>query len=300
MSVLVLIEPDDELALQAVTLARSLGGPVQGISIGPADAPVDVLHVAQVDGSYAPGAWAAAVVQLVERLAPSAVVAPGSDRGNEVLAHVAARLDLPLAANVTEMRGDEVTRQRWGGSLLEEARLGEGLKLLTAAPHAFEAAAGRAGATESFAPALAEADTAVRVVESVGASTGGISLAEAKVVVSGGRGVGSAEGFAVLEELAGLLGGAVGCSRVVTSAGWRPHADQVGQTGTKVSPELYVACGISGATQHIAGCKGAKKLLAINGDPEATIFAHADYAVIGDLHEILPAISAELRKARAA
>ena len=139
----------------------------------------------------------------------------------------------------------------------------------------------------------------MQVVERVIPDTGGkVSLADAKVVVSGGRGVGSAEGFAILEELAGLLDGAVGCSRVVTSAGWRPHTDQVGQTGTKVSPDIYIACGISGATQHIAGCKGAKKLLAINDDPEATIFTHADYAVIGNLHEIVPAISAELRKAR--
>ena len=104
----------------------------------------------------------------------------------------------------------------------------------------------------------------------------------------------------IIEELAGLLGGAVGCSRVVTSAGWRPHTDQVGQTGTKVAPDLYIACGISGATQHIAGCKGAKKILAINSDAEAPILASADYAVIGDLHEIVPAISAELRKARGA
>ena len=139
-------------------------------------------------------------------------------------------------------------------------------------------------------------DQVVRLVEHVAPPGGGVSLAEAKVVVSGGRGVGSKEGFAILEELASLLGARVGCSRVVTSAGWRPHTDQVGQTGTKVSPDLYIACGISGATQHIAGCKGAKTLLAINNDPEATIFTHADYAVIGNLHEIVPAISAEIRK----
>ncbi len=120
------------------------------------------------------------------------------------------------------------------------------------------------------------------------------------MVVSGGRGVGSSEGFAVIEELAALLGGAVGCSRAVTSAGWRPHSDQVGQTGTKVAPDIYIACGISGATQHMAGCKGAKRLLAINEDGEASIFAHADYGVIGDLHTVLPAIVAELRKARGA
>ncbi|MGB8880647.1 MAG: FAD-binding protein, partial [Solirubrobacteraceae bacterium] len=132
----------------------------------------------------------------------------------------------------------------------------------------------------------------------VQAEAAGVSLADADVVVSGGRGVGSAEGFVVIEELAALLGGAVGCSRAVTSAGWRPHTDQVGQTGTKVSPSLYIACGISGATQHMAGCKGAKKLLAINPDAEASIFASADYAVFGDLHEVVPAISAEIRKVR--
>ena len=124
------------------------------------------------------------------------------------------------------------------------------------------------------------------------------ALADADVVVSGGRGVGSAEGFSVIEELAALLGGAVGCSRAVTSAGWRPHTDQVGQTGTKISPDLYIPCGISGATQHMAGCKGAKKLLAINSDPEAPIMATADYAVIGDVLEIVPAISAELKRVR--
>jgi electron transfer flavoprotein alpha subunit len=299
VTVLVVVEANDELSLQAVTLARSLGGELHGISFGTADAPVDVLHVAEIDGSYAPCAWAAAVVQLIDQLGPSAVVAPGSDRGNEVLAHVAARRDLPMAANVTELRGDELTRQRWGGSLLEEARLDADLKLVTAAPFAFEPCVDSTQTqVEAFVPDLAPADTAVRVVDTVETSTGGISLSDAKVVVSGGRGVGSSEGFAILEELAALLEGAVGCSRVVTSAGWRPHTDQVGQTGTKVSPDLYIACGISGATQHIAGCKGAKKLLAINDDSEATIFTHADYAVIGNLHEIVPAITAELRKVR--
>jgi electron transfer flavoprotein alpha subunit len=275
MSVLVFIETGDELSLQAVTLAQSLG---------------DVRAVT-IDGPYAPSAWAAA---LIEAAGADDIVAPGSDRGNEVLAHVAAQLDLPMAANVTEVRGDEVTRQRWGGTLLEEARIHAERRLLTAAPFAFEAS------TSPQAEALRpDVSGAVQVVEHVTPDTGGkVSLADAKVVVSGGRGVGSSEGFAILEELAALLEGAVGCSRVVTSAGWRPHTDQVGQTGTKVSPDLYIACGISGATQHIAGCKGAKTLLAINDDPEATIFNHADYAVIGNLHEIVPAITAELRKVR--
>jgi electron transfer flavoprotein alpha subunit len=276
MTVLVFFEPGDELSLQAVTLAESLGD-IQAVSF---------------EGPYAPSAWAAELARRADGV--DAIVGPGSDRGNEVLAHAAAQLDLPFAANVTELRGDELTRQRWGGTLLEEARLHAELKLLTAAPHAFPAAA--PVQTETLRP---DAAGAVQVVEHIAPDTGGkVSLADAKVVVSGGRGVGSTEGFAILEELAALLDGAVGCSRVVTSAGWRPHTDQVGQTGTKVSPDLYIACGISGATQHIAGCKGAKKLLAINADPKATIFGHADYAVVGDLHEIVPAITAELRKAR--
>jgi electron transfer flavoprotein alpha subunit len=151
---------------------------------------------------------------------------------------------------------------------------------------------------ERFSPELSESDLLVRVVEHVAAAGGGVSLTAAKVVVSGGRGVGSKEGFAIIEELAGLLEAAVGCSRAVTSAGWRPHTDQVGQTGTKVAPEVYIACGISGATQHMAGLKGAKRILAINSDPQAPMMLNADYAVVGDLKEIVPAISAEIRKQR--
>jgi len=132
------------------------------------------------------------------------------------------------------------------------------------------------------------------------AAAGGVTLAEAKVVVSGGRGVGSADGFGPIEELAALLGAAVGCSRAVTISGWRSHTAQVGQTGTKIAPNLYIACGISGATQHMAGAKGAKKLLAVNKDAEAPIMSAADYAVIGDLHQVVPAISAEIRRVRGA
>ena len=277
MSVLVFVEPDDELSQQAFTLAEQLGGDVRPV---------------QCEGPYAPAAWARAIV---EAAGSGDIVGPGSERGNELLAHVAAQLDLPFAANVTEVRGDEVTRVRWGGSLLEEARIHDGRKLLTAAPFAF-AASNSLLQAETLRP---DVTGQVHVVEHVAPDTGGkVTLADAKVVVSGGRGVGSAEGFAILEELAAQLDAAVGCSRVVTSAGWRPHTDQVGQTGTKVSPDLYIACGISGATQHIAGLKGAKTLLAINDDAEAPILAHADYAVIGDLHAIVPAITAELRKAK--
>src|SRR5439155_23024599 len=142
-----------------------VGGELHGLCVESTQAPVDVLHVAEIEGSYAPGAWAAAVVQLAEQLSPSAVIAPGSERGNELLAHVAARLDLPMAANVTEVRGDEVMRQRWGGTLLEEARIHSQLKLFSAAPFAFEACVESAQCrVETFVPDLTDADTAVRVV----------------------------------------------------------------------------------------------------------------------------------------
>jgi electron transfer flavoprotein alpha subunit len=306
MSTLLLVEHDgaavDELSLQALTLAQTLGEPVEAVLVGGAEpaATLDVSRawVAEGVSAFAPVAWARAVLDAAERCGASAIVGPGSDSGNEVMAHVAALRDLPFAANCIGVEGDQVTRVRWGGSLLEEARIHAPVRLLTAAPFALPAAAPGTAEVETFTPALEEADLAVQVSEHVDAVSTGVSLAEAKVVVSGGRGVGSAEGFEILEELAGVLEAAVGCSRVVTSAGWRPHTDQVGQTGTKVSPDLYIACGISGATQHIAGCKGAKKILAINSDAEAPILANADYAVIGDLTEIVPAITAELRKVR--
>ncbi len=306
--VIVFVEEPGELTQQAVAFARGLGGPVHAFTTTDIEmGGVEALHVAEGEAfaSYAPGATAAALVELAGRLSPSAVVAAGTQRGNEVLAHVAARLDLPFAANcvsVGEGGPLPVTRVRWGGSLLEEALVHGTPALLTVQPHAVAAEPESASTApvERFTPQLTDADATVRVLERVAESAGGVSLAEAKVVVSAGRGAGSPEGFGIIEELAGLLGGAVGCSRAVTMAGWRPHTDQVGQTGTKIAPDLYIACGISGATQHMAGCKGAKAILAVNTDPEAPILASADYAVIGDLHEVVPAISAELRKARGA
>ncbi len=324
MTVLVVIERDsdgvDEISLQALALARGLarGAPLHalvastpsvnltpGVSAALGDHGVATLHAAEHDvfASYAPVATARAAVETAERLGATAVVAAGSERGNEVLAHLAALLDQPFAANCIDATPADtvrVTRLRWGGSLLEEADLHGTPALLTVAPHvlAAEPVGGTPATVESFSPSLDDADLIVRVSERAQAESGGVSLAEAKLVVSCGRGAGSAEGFGIIEELAGLLGGAVGCSRAVTMAGWRPHTDQVGQTGTKIAPDLYIACGISGATQHMAGCKGAKSILAINTDPDAPILASADYAVIGDLHEVVPAITAELRKTR--
>ena len=232
------------------------------------------------------------------------MVAAGTDHGNEVLAHLGAITGLPMAANcVSAVAADpgaglSLVRQRWAGLLLEESVLDAPAALLTVAVDAVAAVPAQAGpgevAVHEVRPSLEDADMIVRAEEAP-AGAGGASLASARVVVGGGRGVGSAEGFAPLEELASLLGGVVGVSRVVTSEGWRPHTQQVGQTGTKITPDLYLACGISGAIQHIAGCSGAKHIVAINTDPSAPMMARADYAVVGDLHEVLPALIEALR-----
>ena len=281
MTVLI-VDEHTELTRQALTLARAFGAPrsVAMESFEP----------------FAPDALASAIAALN----PTAVFAAGTERGNEVIARLAARLNLPFAANcIAAAPGDPVavTRLRWGGSLLEDALLHSSRPLITVAPHAVRPDGGRPP-PEIKVDRPDDREFVVHVTEHFKPTNGGVSLAEAKVIVSGGRGVGSREGFEILEELAGLLGAAVGCSRAVTSAGWRPHSDQVGQTGTKVAPEVYIACGISGATQHMAGLKGAKRILAINSDPQAPLMLNADYTVTGDLKDIVPAISAEIRKRR--
>ena len=297
------------------TLAARLDVPLHAVTIGAAadglaDALAElgalVVHQAHDDvlADYGPEAWGETLAQLVASLEPAAVIATGTDRGNEVMAQAAARLDLPMVANVTELDaqsdGWELTRVRWGGSLLERAALSAPIKLLTVAHHAFDAEAATADAVVApearrFTPQL-DANLARTVVRDRVERVAGVTLATAPVVVGGGRGVGSAEGFAPLEELAALLGGVVGCSRAVTNNGWRNHTDQVGQTGTRIAPELYVACGISGAIQHWVGAMASKRILAINTDPQANMVTKADYAVIGDLHEVVPAIIAEIRR----
>lgn len=319
MSVLVLIDHEQgevpDSARQALTLgrdlARQLGAPLAAVVIGTGAEAValgqavdGVWHVDHpVLTDYAPAAWGESVVQLVAQEMPVAVVAPGSDRGNEVLAHVAALADLPMVANVLEVDASaeawKLTRVRWGGSLLEKAELSAAVRLVSAAAHAFPPAAtdGPEAPVSQFSPDLGDEHAVTRVTERV-TEEAGITLATAPVVVSGGRGVGGPDGFGPLEELAELLGGAVGCSRVVTNNGWRPHSDQVGQTGTRVAPELYVACGISGAIQHWVGMMASKHVLAINTDPEAPMVTKAEYAVIGDVAEMVPAIVAEVRRRR--
>jgi electron transfer flavoprotein alpha subunit len=321
MTVLCLVEQDAggtaaDASLRALTLARGLaaGGEVAAVLFGDAaSVPAGTLagygaaaaHVVGPDAvaGYAPAAWARALAGLAAGPGADAVVAAATDRGSEVLAHLGAITGATVAANCVSAQAAGpgrwlLSRQRWAGLLLEDAELTASPALLTVAADAVPAQPAETRAdlgVHSYQPELADEDLRVSATESA-AGGGGASLATARVVVGGGRGVGGPDGFAPLEELAALLGGVLGVSRVVTGEGWRPHRQQVGQTGTRITPELYLACGISGAIQHMAGCQGAKHIVAINTDPDAPIMSRADYAVIGDLHQVIPALLAAIRE----
>ncbi len=318
MSTLYVVDHDrgeiTDAALEGLTSARALdpgaaavtvGGDGDGLAGMLAEYGATTVHQIHHDelADYAPAAWGDAVVQLIEATSATAVLSVGSERGNEVMAHVAAVLDLPVVANCIEIAtGDawEMTRVRWGGSLHERARLEAPIKLATFALHTTEAAPADtpgAGAVAEFVPELGLDAAVTRIVDRV-TTEEGVTLATAPVVIAGGRGVGSEEGFAPIDELAELLGGAVGCSRVVTNNGWRNHKFQVGQTGTVIAPEVYIGCGISGAIQHWVGMMASKNVIAINTDPAAPMVTKADYAVIGDLHEVVPAVVDEIKRRR--
>ena len=312
------IEP---LTFQALTFARDIDPDVHAVLIGGSPAGLNastaaaelgeygaqVVHIAGLSDyfDYAPLAAARALVTLLGSTGAQALIAASSPRGNEVLAHVAAITDRPFVADCYSMAigaPHKIVRARWAGNLHEEVDVNAkaaDVLIATVFPHITEATtAPAAGAITEFTAAVSQDDLAVQVINRVGASTGGVTLPEAKVIVSGGRGMGGPDGFGILESIAAALGGTVGCTRVVTSAGWRPHSEQVGQTGTKVAPDLDLACGISGATQHLAGCKNSKTLVAINTDPDATIMNHADYIIVGDVNQVLPMVLQEIQDAK--
>lgn len=322
MTVLCLVEHEAteaiDASLRALSFARSLGESsgeaLVAALVGEISPPtlealaafgVSEAYGIESDGldSYAPLGWARALVGLASSLPATAVVAAGTDRGNEVMAHAGALTGLAMVAGcLNASRSGEATvrlsRQRWGGSLIEDAVVEASPALLTVALDAVAPTPARMPASTKLQvhrPLLSERDLSVKVSDWTQHSAG-ISLGEARVVVGGGRGVASAEGFGPIDELAGLLGAAVGVSRAVTSAGWRSHDQQIGQTGTRISPDLYIVCGISGASQHLAGCQSAKHVVAINTDPDAPIISRADHAVIGDLSVVIPALVKAIRE----
>ena len=241
-----------------------------------------------------------AVAQLVAVSDPAVVLIGATSLGKDIAARLSARLNAPLAMDCVDVRadGDRIvaTRPMYGGKVLADVSLSGSPAIVAIRPRAMEAVAAQgAGEVEKVAVSLDE--TTLSLVEKH-METGKVELTEADVVVTGGRGMGG-DDFAVVEALAKALGGAVGASRSAVDEGWRPVSDQVGQTGKVVAPNLHIACGVSGAIQHLAGMASSRVVVAINKDPEAPIFSKCDFGIVGDLFEVVPALTAEIEKLKA-
>ncbi|MFE0692070.1 electron transfer flavoprotein subunit alpha/FixB family protein [Streptomyces xiamenensis] len=297
--------------LELLTLARRLGDPVAVFLGAGADAAAGVLaeHGAvRILTADAPEFADYAIVPKVDALQaahdavrPAAVLLPSSAEGKEIAARLAVRLDSGIITDAVDLSTDDqgpvATQSVFAAAYTTTSRVTQGTPIITVKPNsATPEAAPAAGTAEPLAVTFGDAATGTKVTSRTAReSTGRPELTEAAIVVSGGRGVGGAENFAVIEALADSLGAAVGASRAAVDAGWYPHSHQVGQTGKSVSPQLYVAAGISGAIQHRAGMQTSKTIVAVNKDAEAPIFELVDYGVVGDLFEVLPKLTEEIK-----
>ncbi len=250
---------------------------------------------------YSTTGYAKIVADVARKESAAMIFFPASQMGKDLAPRVGAKLEAGIAADCTSLRveGDDIiaTRPVYAGKAYIDVKLSSPVKIFTLRPNVFTASGGAAGNVvgERHEVNLADKDLAAQVT-SVTIAEGRPDVTEASIVVSGGRGLKAAENFQLVEKLADVLGGAVGASRAVVDAGWRPHDEQVGQTGKTVSPSLYIACGISGAIQHLAGMSSSKYIVAINKDKDAPIFQAADYGIVGDALEVLPALTEELKK----
>jgi electron transfer flavoprotein alpha subunit len=255
---------------------------------------------AEYDEGLAPPA-VDTLAHLVRERQPAMVLFATTYDSRDIASRLAARLDRGVVSNVTgiEAHGDGFRLQTpWGANTIAICELtGPGTQIVLARAKAFTAVnSGGSCTVEEIGGALSAGAGAIRVTETVEETAQGPLLSDSKIVVSGGRGLGNADNFGLVEELAQVLGGAVGASRAVVDAGWRPYAEQVGQTGVTVKPDVYIACGISGAIQHLAGMKGSKTIIAINKDPDAPIFKSADLGIVGDALKVLPQLIGEIKK----
>ncbi|MCX6145408.1 MAG: electron transfer flavoprotein subunit alpha/FixB family protein [Ignavibacteriales bacterium] len=250
---------------------------------------------------YAPGAYASIVAEAARVQQATVVVLSATALGKDLSPRVAVKLDAGLASECTGLtvEGEEIvaTRPVFAGKALTQLKITSTVKVYTLRPNVFSSGEtnGTSAPVEKFSVSLTEQDFSC-VVKEVKASSGKLDVAEANIIVTGGRGLKGPEGFGMIEDLAGALGAAVGASRAVVDAGWRPHEEQVGQTGKTVSPSLYVAVAVSGAIQHLAGMSSSKYIVAVNKDKDAPIFQVATYGIVADAFEIVPALAAEVKK----
>jgi electron transfer flavoprotein alpha subunit len=301
-----------KVTLELLTLARRFGEPAavwlgSGAEAGRerlAEYGAAKVYTADADGmtDYVAGPAAEVLAALVAQVSPAAVLVPATAEGKEVAGRLAVKTGSGVLTDAVDLAaGDDgpVAEQSiFGGAIIVKSRVSKGIPIVAVRPNAIppEAAPGDA-ALEPVAVELSDAAKGARITERVVAERSERpELTEASIVVSGGRGVGNAENFALIEGLADSLGAAVGASRAATDAGWYPHQFQVGQTGKTVSPQLYLAVGISGAIQHRAGMQTSKTIMVINKDPEAPIFELADFGVVGDLFKVVPQLTEEITR----
>jgi electron transfer flavoprotein alpha subunit len=250
---------------------------------------------------YAPTAYAKIVVEAAAAQKATIVIMPATALGKDLAPRISVRLDAGLASECTglNVQGEEIiaTRPVFAGKVLMQLKITSAVKVFTLRPNVFTSgdSSGAPAPVEKLLASLTDQDFSC-VVREMKQSSGKLDVAEANIIVTGGRGLKGPEGFGMIEDLAGALGAAVGASRAVVDAGWRPHEEQVGQTGKTVSPSLYVAVAVSGAIQHLAGMSSSKYIVAINKDKDAPIFQIATYGIVGDAFEIVPALSAEVKK----
>jgi electron transfer flavoprotein alpha subunit len=291
-----------ESGREAPLTALVLGSNIAAIAAEVARA-VDQVLVADLPAlaQYDPELWSAAVAQIATEGEANLVLIGGSRSGREYSPRVAIKLDAPLLEDVINLKatGETVTAQRYTflARVTETIESTAPIAVVTIKPGVFNPATPKAEAAEQFDVDLNLPTPRLKVTGKTAERSSRISLSEAEIVVSGGRGVGSAEGFTqYVEGLADQLGAAVGATRAIVDAGWRPYSEQVGQTGKTVQPKTYIAIGISGAVQHLSGMNKSKTIVAINRDAEAPIFKIADYGIIGDVNQLVPAILTELKK----
>ena len=303
-----------KVTLEMLTMARSLGS-VSAVVLGGAGAGAQFAgklgeygaekiyagESEEIDG-YLVAPKATAVAELVKRVQPAAVLLGSTQEGKEIAGRLAVKLDNGLLVDAVEVAADgTATQVVFAGSTIVKSKVTKGLPIITIRPNSLTPAPQPATpAVEQLTVTVTDADKLTKVVERVAEQKGSRpELSEASIVVSGGRGVGNADNFKLVEEMADLLGGAVGASRAAVDSGYYPHQFQVGQTGKTVSPQLYLAVGISGAIQHRAGMQTSKTIVAVNKDAEAPIFELADFGVVGDLFNIVPQAAEEIRKRKA-
>lgn len=283
--------------------ASGIGGHASRLGAHGADVVLVVEHAAFVQNN--PEAVSATLAARVRAGGYGAFVCAASATGKDIAPRVAAKLGVPLVADATafEVKGDAITATHPGytGKVLQTVTLTATPAVVSVRPGAFlPRETAKAGTAETLAPEGDPAASRVRVTETATGNAAQLDLGEAPVIVSGGRGLKEAANFKLVEDLAAAFGNAaVGATRAVTDDGWRPHADQIGQTGRLVSPDLYVAAGISGAIQHLAGMRTSKTIVAINKDKDAPIFKIADYGIVGDVLQVLPVLTEAVRKAKA-